>query len=160
MFKVTSSERGQTLVEFALTAIILLVLIFGIIEFSFIMYDKSMITRASREGARAGAVFRADSATFGYAALTAAEVRSAVNSYLQNRLITFGTHFNAATDVVTTWSTDGGTTWVTSPPSQHNDNAKVRVQVSFSYRFLVLPAFTAISGGAVPLSTKTIMRME
>jgi Flp pilus assembly protein TadG len=32
-------------------------LLFGIIEFGIILYDKAMITNASREGARAGIVY-------------------------------------------------------------------------------------------------------
>ena len=129
MIEKPNLDRGQALVEFALIAIILFVLLFGIIEFGFILYDKAMVTRGSREGARAGAAFRVSSSTFGYSPLTEAEVRSAANSYLQNRLITFGAPFNAATDVITRWSTDGGATWIQallplySTDSYHSDPA-------------------------------------
>jgi Flp pilus assembly protein TadG len=50
------SYRGASAVEFAIILPILILLVFGIIEFSLALYDKAMITNASREGARAGIV--------------------------------------------------------------------------------------------------------
>ncbi len=50
------NNRGQTLVELALILPILLLLIFGIIEFGRIFNAHLTLTHASREGARAGAV--------------------------------------------------------------------------------------------------------
>ena len=52
------SENGASAVEFALVMPLLFVLIFGIIEFGIFLYDKAVITNASREGARAGVVAR------------------------------------------------------------------------------------------------------
>jgi Flp pilus assembly protein TadG len=43
-----SNESGAALVEFAIVLPLLLVLIFGMIEFSVMLYDKAMITNASR----------------------------------------------------------------------------------------------------------------
>jgi hypothetical protein len=54
-----ASQKGAALVEFAIVLPILLVLLFGIIDFSILLYNKASITNASREGARAGIVFRA-----------------------------------------------------------------------------------------------------
>ncbi len=52
-------QNGAATVELAiLLGTILLPLLFGIIEFSFLLYDKAMITNASREGARAGIVMK------------------------------------------------------------------------------------------------------
>ncbi len=154
------SSRGQTLIEFAFIITLLLVLILGIVEFSIIMYDKAMITRASREGARAGAVFRADSSAFNYSPLTEAEIRTVVSNYLQPGLLTFGTPFNAATGVTAMWSTDGGATWATTLPSSHGNGERLRVDVAFTYTFLVLPRLAIIGGGTLNLAARTIMRME
>lgn len=154
------SDRGQTLIEFAFIITILLVLILGIVEFSIILYDKAMITRASREGARAGVVFRADPTTFDYSPLTAAEIRTVVSNHLQTGLLTFGTPFNAATGVTARWSTDGGTTWTTSLPSSRGNGEQLRVDVAFTYTFLVLPRLAKIGGGTLNLTARTIMRME
>ena len=49
-----NNQNGAALVEFAIVLPVLLMLIFEMIEFSLLLYDKAMITNASREGARAG----------------------------------------------------------------------------------------------------------
>jgi hypothetical protein len=55
------NNRGVAIVEFAIVLPLLAILLFGIIEFGFIIYNKAMITNASREGARIGIVYRIDS---------------------------------------------------------------------------------------------------
>lgn len=45
-------QRGQTLVEFALGAILLFTLVFGIVEFGRLIYAFSAVHNAAREGAR------------------------------------------------------------------------------------------------------------
>ncbi|HAA89854.1 MAG TPA: pilus assembly protein TadE [Peptococcaceae bacterium] len=54
------SQRGQALAEFALILPLLLLLVFGIIEFGRIFYSYLMVTQAAREGARLGAVGGSD----------------------------------------------------------------------------------------------------
>jgi len=49
-------EEGQALVEFALVATLLLLLLFGAIEFGRVFHAYHVITSAAREGARAAAV--------------------------------------------------------------------------------------------------------
>lgn len=49
-------ERGAVTVEFILTATLLFVILFGIVEFAFIFNAKLMMTGAAREGARRAAV--------------------------------------------------------------------------------------------------------
>lgn len=49
-------QRGQSLVEFALVAPLLLLVIFGTIEFSFLYQTANTVNFAAREGARVGAV--------------------------------------------------------------------------------------------------------
>jgi hypothetical protein len=56
---------------------VLLLLIFGIIEFSVLLYNKAVLTNASREGARAGVVYVSYTAPTSTARATAA-----VQSYL------------------------------------------------------------------------------
>ena len=161
MIRKAKSNRGQSIVEFAFILVLLLILILGIFEFSIIMYDKAMVTRASREGARAGVVFRANPSTFGYSPLTAAEIRTVVaNSVQTSGLATFGAPFDPATDVTTRWSTDGGTTWDTTLPSTHGDGTLLRVDVALAYTYLALPRLAGIGGGTLNLSSTTIMRLE
>jgi len=70
-------------VEFAIILPLLALLVFGIVELTFALYDKAMITNASREGARVGIVYRIP-------AVTDSEISSVVNNYLGSHLITFG----------------------------------------------------------------------
>jgi len=49
-------ERGAALVEFAIASMVLLVLLFGIIEYGYVLSFKQGLTQAAAEGARAGAV--------------------------------------------------------------------------------------------------------
>lgn len=53
-------EQGQALVELAITLSVLLLIIFGIIEFSRIGYTYILVAHASREGARMGALRQSD----------------------------------------------------------------------------------------------------
>lgn len=55
-------EQGASAVEFALVLPILLLLIFGIIEFGLLYHDYLAVTHAAREGARMAAVGKYDPA--------------------------------------------------------------------------------------------------
>jgi Flp pilus assembly protein TadG len=57
-------ERGQTAVEFALAAPILVVLLLGIIQFGIAFHDYVTITDAARAGARKAVVARFNGGTF------------------------------------------------------------------------------------------------
>ncbi|MFA5881196.1 MAG: TadE family protein, partial [Eubacteriales bacterium] len=50
------TEQGQAIVEMALVLPILIMLIFGIVEFGRILNTNMIVTDLSREGARKGAV--------------------------------------------------------------------------------------------------------
>ncbi len=131
-------QNGAATVELAiLLGTILLPLLFGIIEFSFILYDKAMITNASREGARAGIVFSDPR-------LTAGEISAVVDNYCQDNLISFGG--------------SSPTTTVTGADGDHGD--PLTVTVTYDYDFLVLPEFVESITGPITLTAQTIMRME
>jgi Flp pilus assembly protein TadG len=133
-----NGQRGASVVEFALVLPVLFVLGFGIIEFSVALYDKAMITNASREGARAGIVFRIPP-------VTDEEIGAVVDRYLGGHLITFGEPATATTTV-----TRNG-------PNPGDD---LKVTVSYTYTFLLIPSFiTSLSGGTA-MDGETIMRME
>jgi len=51
------NNRGIAITEFAIVMPVLLILVFGIIEFGVLLYDKALLTNASREGARVGIVY-------------------------------------------------------------------------------------------------------
>jgi Flp pilus assembly protein TadG len=63
MFRRHKSERGANLVEFALVAPFLILLLFGIIEFAWVFAQDLTVKHGAREGARLAAVtFGADTA--------------------------------------------------------------------------------------------------
>jgi hypothetical protein len=90
--KSPAQQRGAAVVEFALILPILLGLLVGGIDASLALYDKAVITNASREGARAGIVARNPP-------LTDAQIRQVVNQYAQSALVSLGA--NPAQPIVT-----------------------------------------------------------
>lgn len=62
MFKVQAkkfvrSQKGNAVVEFALILPLFLALFLGVVTFSTALYDKIILTMATRDGARAGAIY-------------------------------------------------------------------------------------------------------
>jgi Flp pilus assembly protein TadG len=132
-------QQGASAVEFALIMPVLLVILFGIVEFGLALYDKAVITNASREGARAGIVFKDPPFSNG-------EITTVINNYCQDRLVTFG----SATNVTTTIAREGA--------SVSGDD--LTVTVAYKYDYLVLPGFISALTGGLNLSATTVMRME
>ena len=149
MTEKSKSNRGQTIVEFAFIIVLLFILILGIMEFGIVLYDKSVLTDACREGARAGVVFKSDPTTFAYDPMTEAEIKTVIDNYAQSRLLTFGAPFDATTDVVVAWNPN--------PPSH---GSELDVRVNFTYTFLALPNLGDLGTGTLDLSAKSVMRME
>jgi Flp pilus assembly protein TadG len=56
MIRLIKSQRGQSLVEFALILPLFIVVLFGIMEFGRLWEMTNLITSASREGARVAAI--------------------------------------------------------------------------------------------------------
>lgn len=54
--KLKRDEKGQTMIEFALVFLILVILVLGIVQFSMIFSGQIAVTNAAREGARAATV--------------------------------------------------------------------------------------------------------
>jgi Flp pilus assembly protein TadG len=50
------NEKGAVAAEFALLLPVLLMILFGTIEFGMLMYGREVVTNATREGARAGII--------------------------------------------------------------------------------------------------------
>jgi Flp pilus assembly protein TadG len=71
----TSNQRGQAVIELALTLPLLLVVVFGIIDFGFMFQRYEAVTNAAREGARLGVLQGA-----GY---TAVEAQNRAIDYLR-----------------------------------------------------------------------------
>jgi Flp pilus assembly protein TadG len=139
-------EKGGSAVEFAVIAPLLFLILFGIIEFGILLYDKAMITNASREGARAGIVYSSPNR------ISNADIQNVVNNYLKTYLISLGS--------ASTYS-------VSISPNDRSGSAAgdpLSVTVNYQFRFLVISNLAAWFGGgfgnSVNLSGTTVMRFE
>lgn len=157
------SEKGASAVEFALIAPLLFILTFGIIEFAVLLFDKAVVTNASREGARAAIVYNTtvDDPPV-YTPLTVADIQAVVTDYANGYLINLGGENNiVSTDIVPEYSDDSNGPWDSGPPVS---GGYVRVTVPYTYTFLVLRPLISLIGGdfkdGIPLVGTTVMRME
>lgn len=75
-----TSQSGAAAVEFALVLPVLMALLIGTVDMALMLYDKAVITNASREGARAGIVLRNPKPSN-------AEIAGIVQQYTQDNLI-------------------------------------------------------------------------
>lgn len=135
------NEKGAAVIEFALVLPLLLLLVFGIIEFGIILFDKAVLTNASREGARAGIVSQSPR-------VDETEIRTIVEAYCANHLITFG-----ASPVPVT---------VTAPPPSATPifGDDLRVTASYSYDFLLVPDFIPGIPQTLTLEAVSVMKYE
>jgi hypothetical protein len=102
-----------------------------------------MITNASREGARAGIVYQA------LPRLTEDEIDEVVDTYAEAHLITFGQDYDPVTETV---PSDG------DPDS---NGGELKVNVSYTYDFLILPRFVSeIAEDTLTLTATTVMTYE
>jgi len=131
-------QKGVAAVEFAIILLPLVLLVFGAIEFTTALYDKAVITNASREGARAGIVFDDPRKSDG-------DIIAAVNNYCSDHMISLG-----GTSDIGTQITRGG--------DAAGDPLTVRV--TYTYNFLVLPSFITALGPGLTMEAETVMRME
>ncbi len=55
--RLTRTQRGSALIDFALVAVVLVPLFFGVLQFGLIWHVKTTLTSAASEGARHGAAY-------------------------------------------------------------------------------------------------------
>ncbi|ABA88992.1 Flp pilus minor pilin TadE [Syntrophotalea carbinolica DSM 2380] len=148
-----NSQKGAAIVEFAVILPLLLLIVFGIVEFGFIFYNQAILTNASREGARRAIVFETNSN--GDRIYNGATVEDTIKRYLYTdyptnsdlRLVTFGTE-NLS---IAPSSADGEVVI--------NQGDYILVEVQYDYDFMVLPSFAGIPQ-TITLTGKTTMRAE
>jgi Flp pilus assembly protein TadG len=166
-------EQGAAAVEFAIVLPLLLVILFGIVEFGLLLYDQAMITNASREGARSGVVYRFNYGTSPgyYDPLSQSEVQDVVNAYLGTFLVTFARTPAAAVTTLRcfTDAAYGSTVSCASRDETGRDATGywIEVQVGYAYDFLVIPDLIESLPGVGPWLRRTLqlhavtrMRME
>lgn len=134
-----TQQRGAAVVEFALILPILLGLLVGGIDASLALYDKAVITNASREGARAGIVARNPQ-------LTDAQIRQVVTQYTQSALISLGTNPDQPTVVIQKANLNGDPT--------------LQVTVSYTFEGIRLGSLFQSLGKPWVLQASTVMVYE
>ena len=139
--KMTIKEQnGGAVVEFALILPLFILLLFGIVEFGLFLYNKQVITNASREGARAGVVA-------GIPRLMDVDIQTIIDKYADKYLVTFGTKNFPPAVILPAELTRKGFLFGTD----------LSVEITYDYDFLVLKAF---GFGPITLRAQTIMKME
>ena len=140
-------ERGAATVEFAIIALVLFSLVFGIIEFGILLFDKQVLTNASREGARAGAVMRMPR-------LDNDAIEAIVKKYAEKHMVSFDA--SNTVKLKTIVKPDYGTDEI---PNRNRApfGTDMVVTVTYPFEFLVLSNF-----GLEPflLKAETHMRLE
>jgi Flp pilus assembly protein TadG len=130
-------QNGATAVEFAIILPLLVLLLFGIIEISLLLYNKQVITNATREGVRLGVIVRAPER------YSDDDIREEIKNYAQNHLVTFGSD-----------TLDDG--HINIPGRCLTFGCDLEVEVTYDYEFLVLKNLL----GTITLKATSTMRME
>lgn len=125
------TEKGQALVEMALVLPILLIIVFGIIEFGRIMNTYLILTNAAREGARQGVVGGTD-----------LDVYNAV----KNNAYTLDSE-----ELVIDIDSD--------PPGSRSRGTPLTVRVSYDVQ-IIAPVIGAITGNPYTVTASSTMRIE
>ena len=151
-----SKQRGAQAVEFALMLPFMILIIFAVLDFGFLAYDKMIITNASREAVRKSVVLT------GSAWSTAAISQTACN-YMKNTLISTATGTRksdcsggAAVDPVIT----------VTPSNTPAFGDPVTVSISYSVQGFTLGSWYLLGtgpntvGSAITLNSTTAMNHE
>ena len=150
-----STDRGQAVIELALTLPLLLLVVFGIIDFGFMFQRYEAVTNAAREGARLGVL----------ADYTATEAQNRALDYLvasglngPNRACGTGTIVKNSRCAQMTTST---VVVAGSTPAKTVNQVKVIVEYDHVYQF-VGPIMNLFGGnlGSIRLSASSSMRRE
>ena len=134
----TRRSRGMAAVELALVLPLFLVMVFGMVEFSLMLYDKAVITNASREAARAGIVASSPKLTMG-------QIQMVATNYCNTSLISLGA---AAIPTVTVTGAGGGY------------GTALSVTVSFVYTSSGVLSFFGLFNSTLNLTATSVMNHE
>ena len=130
--KFVKTERGQTLVELALVLPVIILILFGTLEFGRLFHSYIVITNAAREGARLGAVGKSDEEIV-------SRIREASPLYQADcRLRVFRLEPNE---------------------SARSPGVPLTVEVAYDVE-LVTPIFSSILPNPVTLKSTAVMRVE
>ena len=131
-------KGGTAMIEFIITLPVLLMLLFGIIEFSILFSRLQTVTNAAREGARDAVVFRPS--------CNAATIDGEVRAKVQNYASSGGVTVNAGDISVTGACTGSGN--------------NTTVQVVSSYAFQIIGGFAPALTPTINVTGTSVMRNE
>ncbi len=171
------AQNGAAAVEFAIVAILLFVLLFGIIEFSIALYDNSKVADAVRAGARIGANYNVDPNTGLYQHVPSVDNTAPIDvcrvvQQAMAEAITFGTVptldcGSASTNKIqVTYCSDPNNCATTAIAETSVDTAGpgtpvyIEVVVRYTYDYLVIPAFIPGLSNNIQLTRRARMRLE
>jgi len=151
---ILKEQHGASAVEFAIILPLLVVLLFGLVEFGLLLYNQQVITNASREGARAAIVGNCSNRK------TNSEIGQIVTDYCidpsdttKKRLITFAEVNNPPVTSVSPSPSD-----CTPGGAGLTVGDDVTVAVQYTYTFLS-PSLLGF-GATKQLEARTLMKME
>jgi Flp pilus assembly protein TadG len=144
--KKIDNERGASAVEFAIVLPVLVIMVFGIIEFGIVFYNKAMITNACREAARAAIVYRTPLLD---ATEMQTEIDSVVAAYLTNPNDPTKTILIPENTPIPVASLPNNKTCATA-------GQELNVTLSYDHSFIALPNWF----DTIKITTVTKMRCE
>lgn len=165
MRKIIGSNDGASAVEFALISPLLFVLLFGIIEFSAILYNQAVITNASREGARFASTYYTNPANDTAERPDCQEIRDYVALYVQAHILSF-TSQNPENDInlICPNGEELPVFYDDSTSTGEKAGYYYAIQVEYPYGFLVIGNLLKLLGpgigSSISLKAQTIMRDE
>jgi hypothetical protein len=152
--------QGSTVVELAIILPLLVLLLFGIIEFSLLIYNQQIITNAAREGARFGIIVKSPR-------VENSEIKNEIINYAQKYLVTFGPNIWDDDYIEIAKSDDkddgNGACICSNPDAEANQErcltfgCDLKIVVTYNYNFLVL---SNLGFNQKILKAVSVMRME
>lgn len=152
--RLKEKQKGVVVVEFALLLPLLVLILFGIVETGVVLYDKAIITNASREGARAGVVLVNPALT---ASQMQTQVQNVVTNYAFNYLLSF-TQQNTPLASIAPLPASAPTN--SAGQQVYTFGQPVSVTVTYQYSGLGLGKVLSVFTGPIVLSATTVMNHE
>ena len=137
-------ESGVSMLEFSLTLPILLMIMFGMIEYGVAFYDKTVITNASRVAARIGMINTLTS-------------RAALDALVTT---TFNASYWNSVGLITFRATNLPKVTLFRPNDPGNSLDLVRADVTYEYKGLLLGGLFGSSAPDLSLAASTTMESQ
>lgn len=161
-------EEGSSLVEMALSCLILIPVLFGMLQLSFALYCYHYAAAASREATRF-AIVRGSGCTenlsAAYCSPTDAGTNGATANDIQQYVKNLGYPYSASAITSVQWCVNGGTygttpsTWTSCSTTQTNNAPGNQVQVKVTYSYpLVIPYLKSRTLNVGSVSSMTIVQ--